>query len=512
MEQTVYLVNPRADYPSYFGAEVLGRYGYRHRAALVADLAVSTIAAMIPRDFRVEIVDENISDINFDIDAEIVAITGKVSQWGRMRTIAGEFRKRSKLVIIGGPYASLSPEVVRPYCDILVRGEAEEIVETLFSDVRRGCWKDEYVGGKPPLSDSPIPRWRCYPNDRALSASVQTSRGCPFECEFCDVIQYLGRKQRHKHISQVIDELDEVYRFGYRAVFLCDDNFTVYRARAKELLAALGFWNRQRKEGKVEFATQLSIDAARDDELLQLCAEAGLTKCFIGIETPNEESLRETKKRQNLRVDLVDQIQRFLDHGILVIGGMIVGFDHDTPTIFDQQYEFAMSSGIPIFTVGALVAPPTTPLHERLAKEGRVIVGGSETGAGSWDTNIVPKTMTREELLGGVRCLCDRLYEPAAFGERVLQFVSKMGKRRDPKNGEQEWPPQGTRQVEMEAFRLIADIPRLGPAEAKMWARISQALRRKREATAPVFSALLQYRQIRYMFENGQLWDPHPAA
>ncbi len=150
-----------------------------------------------------------------------------------------------------------------------------------------------------------MPRWDLYPNGQALMGSVQTSRGCPFECEFCDVIQYLGRKQRHKPVGQVLAELDQLYRLGYRSVFLADDNFTVYRARAKELLVALRDWNARQTDGRMRLMSQVSIDAAGDEDMLQMCADAGLTHVFIGIETPNEESLREAKKRQNLKKNLV---------------------------------------------------------------------------------------------------------------------------------------------------------------------------------------------------------------
>ena len=380
MRPSLYLINPAVDFPTYFGGEVYAGWGLRP-ATLMADLAIPTVAGMVPRDFDVRLCDENISPIEFDISADFVGITGKITQWGRMTAIAREFRRRGKVVLIGGPYASLSPEVVRPHCDIVVRGEAEDISEELFSDLRKGRWKPEYVGNRPDLARSPMPNWELYPNDRALLGTVQTSRGCPFECEFCDVIQYLGRKQRHKPVTQVLRELDEIYRRDYRHIFLADDNFTVYRARAKELLAALRNWNFRQDQVKVRFVTQVSIDAARDAELLKMCAEAGLTQVFIGIETPNEDSLKETKKRQNVGINLLDQVQHFLEHGIAVVGGMIVGFDSDRPDIFERQYEFAMSSPIPIFSVGALVAPAATPLHERMAKEGRLSSDGSEVAA-----------------------------------------------------------------------------------------------------------------------------------
>src|ERR1041384_4790412 len=217
-----------------------------------------------------------------------------------MKAIAAEFRRRGKTALIGGPYASVSPDVVRPHCDILVRGEIEDIAAKMFGDLASGDYADEYVGTRPDMRASPIPRWDLYPNDRAGMGTVQTSRGCPFECEFCDVIQYLGRKQRHKSPARVLAELDALYDHGYRAVFLAYDNFTVYRARAKELLLALKEWNDAGKG--MAFTTQVSIDCARDTEMLELCADAGLVNVFIGIETPNESSLRETKKRQNVGI------------------------------------------------------------------------------------------------------------------------------------------------------------------------------------------------------------------
>ena len=277
------------------------------------------------------ICEEYVEEIDFDVDADFIGVTGKVIQGQRMNEVADEFRRRGKTVLIGGPHASLSPEAVRDHCDILIIGELESIAEDFFSDLENGNWKSEYVADKPDLSTSPLPKFHLYPNDRALSGCVQTSRGCPFECEFCDVIQYLGRAQRHKMVEQIITELDVLYDIGYRAVFLADDNFTVYRKRAKAVLRALADWNASRKDGPVAFHTQVSIDAARDPEIMRLCGEAGLTRVFIGIETPNEESLRETGKRQNVGINLVDQIQVFLDHGISVTGGMIVGFDHDGP-------------------------------------------------------------------------------------------------------------------------------------------------------------------------------------
>ena len=506
MSPSIYLINPAADFPSYFSAEVYAGWGFGP-ATLMADLAIPTLAGMVPSDFDVRLCDENISPIDFDISADYVGITGKITQWGRMKEIAQEFRQRRKIVLIGGPYASLAPEIVRPHCDILVRGEMEDICEELFSELRNGCGKAEYIGGRPDLVRCPLPRWDLYPNDRAVMGTVQTSRGCPFECEFCDVIQYVGRKQRHKPVTHVLRELDEVYRYGYRNVFLADDNFTVYRTHAKELLAAVRDWNVRQDQGRVRFSTQVSIDAAKDGELLQMCAEAGLTQVFVGIETPNEDSLRETKKHQNLRINLVDQVQRFLDYGISVSAGMIVGFDADGSDIFERQYEFAMSTPIPIFSLGALVAPEATPLYERMAKEGRLVSNGSEVAGMPWSTNIAPRRMTREQLLGGIQWLCNTLYQTSAFGERVLRFIDKLGKRRDPRHAEGPWIHGIMHTVESDSLDLLSHLTQLGQDEAQMWSRIRKGISKKPEAGEFVIPMLIQYAQIRFMYEHGRIWN-----
>jgi hypothetical protein len=497
--KAIYLVNPASDFPTYFGAEAHARKKGK-ATTLMADLAVPTLAAMVPDDFQVSLCDENVSPVDYETPAEFVGITGKVTQYGRMVAIAKEFRRRGKVLLIGGPHASLSPSALRPYCDILVRGEAEELAEELFADLREGCWRDEYVGGKPELALSPLPRWDLYPNRRAMMATLQTSRGCPFQCDFCDVIQYLGRKQRHKAPAQVLRELDEVYRHRYRQVFLADDNFTIYRSRTKELLAALRDWSLRQNGGKVQFTTQASIDAAKDEELLRMCAEAGLTQVFVGIETPNADALRESKKYQNLGVDLIDLVQRFLRNGIWVIAGMVVGFDSDGPDIFQRQLEFALSTPIPIFTLGALVAPAATPLHARMAQEGRLVEEGSEVAAMPWSTNIIPRRMSRDELLGGIRWLARRLYDPLAFQERVLRFIDCFGPRRDPRRNEAP--------IRVDNLSILKSLAQLGSAEEKLVSRICSRLVEKPEASEAVAQMLSRYLQIRYMYQEARIWSP----
>ncbi|MBI4849320.1 MAG: radical SAM protein [Nitrospirae bacterium] len=498
---SLYLVNPASTFPTYYSVEALRAGGYSP-AALVADLAVVTIAGMAPSDFNVALVDENISPVDFDISADFVGITGKVNQWRRMAEIAREFRRRGKTVIMGGPFASLSPDVVRPYCDILVKGEIEEVSDTLFTNLRSGNWKKEYAGQRSQFSSPVMPRWDLYPNDRALLGIVQTSRGCPFQCEFCDTIQYVGRQQRHKPVQQILNELDDLYKYGYRMVFFADDNFTANRQHAKELLRELRNWNLRQKDGPVSFVTQVSIDSAADEELLRMCAEAGMIYVFIGIETPNEDSLRQSGKNQNLRDSLTGQIERFLHNGIGVMAGMIVGFDSDGQDIFARQYEFAQSVPIPIFSLGALVAPAGTQLYERLAADSRILPG--EAGIATmapWDTNIVPNRMKREELLSGIKALCARLYDPGAFTDRLMRFIEKAAVPDSMKESGTLGQLRG-RSVEIDTMRLMSDLKRLGPEEAAMWSQVRAALSQKPKLALVVLNMLLQYMQIRYMYNS----------
>lgn len=504
---SLYIVNPAADFPTYFGAEILAASGFPS-GVMMADLSTTTIAALAPADMPIEICDEGVAPVNLDHPADWIAITGKVSQRRRMIALADAFRARGKKVIIGGPYASLSPDHLRDHCDVLVCGEAEEIAEELFADLASGRPRESYFGDKPSLAKSPLPRWELYPNHRAMLGAVQTSRGCPFECEFCDVIQYLGRKQRHKPIANVIAELDNLWAHGFRATFLADDNFTAYRAHCKELLEAMAHW--RRAGHPMDFVTQISIDATRDDELMDMLVEAGVHQVFIGIETPNIESLRETGKRQNLKVDIPGEVQKIVDRGISVMGGMIVGFDHDGPNVFSQQYEFAMSTPIPIYSLGALMASEATPLFDRVTREGRLLEGTVETQAVPWGSNIRPVTMSMEELNDGLHNLCNALYAPAAFGERMLRFIQSFGRARGPSDAKIP-DPASFREIERQAMQIATDVRKLGDAEGRMWNRVWGASLRKPETVTIVARIMFQYAQARHMFDRGNYWEPQLA-
>ncbi|HKX46848.1 MAG TPA: radical SAM protein [Planctomycetota bacterium] len=520
MSKSIYLINPAADFPTYYGAEAYAARGFRP-AAFLADLVVPTLAAMVPGDFHVELCDEHLEPVDFDLDVDYVGITGKISQWGRTRAIAAEFRRRGKVVLIGGPHASLNPEAVRGHCDVLVRDEIEELAPELFADLRQGTWKDEYRGGKPDLALTPVPRWDLYAkyNDRVLTATVQTARGCPYTCEFCDVIEYVGRQQRHKPIAHILAELEACYAHGYRSVLLADDNTTANRRWVKEFLAAAAEWNAERTDGRMALSTQLSIDAARDEEVLELCARAGMTHVFIGIETTNEASLIGATKVQNVRkslrtqvvadATLVDQVERFYAHGIGVTAGMICGFDQDGLDIFDRQLEFAEASAIPILTLSALAAPHATPLHARLAAAGR-LVDAYEVPGHPWNSNVVPAGMTREELSAGIRRLVNQLYRPEAFGERLVQYTRRLqyasGARPDA------YRRRHPRSVDRDTLALIGDIPKRDAESARMWKRVMGELPKNPLAGLPMMEAFARYAQIRFLLEDAGAWEPERAT
>jgi radical SAM superfamily enzyme YgiQ (UPF0313 family) len=480
----LYLIHPRRDQSSVIDVDfVPGAVG-------IANAALGTVAALAPPDkFDVRLCEEDVEPVDFDYPADFVGITGKHGQGNRMRALAQEFRQRGVPVLFGGPYASLAPEEVREHCDVLVCVELEPIANRFFEDLYQGTYQREYFGERAALDSSPVPRWDLYPSDRALMGSLQTSRGCPFECEFCDVIQYVGRKQRHKSVEQVCRELDALHVAGFRRVFLADDNLTVYRKRAKELLAGIAAWNADQVE-PMSFGTQLSIECSDDEEMLELLAKAGLHSVFIGIETPNQDSLKETKKRQNVAVDMVERTERFARRGIQVIAGTIVGFDHDGPDIFQQQLDFAMRSPVAICRVSTLYAAHATPLRDRMRREGRLLE--ADVVMGSHTTNIMPARMSLAELERGFHWLNEQLFEPDNFARRLLRMIELF-------------PDQtatwrvGERRVDAElALASHAVLSHESPAVSAALGRILKAIRKKPAARGAAMYALLIWAQQRH--------------
>jgi radical SAM superfamily enzyme YgiQ (UPF0313 family) len=421
------LINPRA--PESFWSfrwavdEILPR-----KRAVNPPLGLATLAALCPPSWDVDIVDENVEPVPTEPRADIVGICGMGVQFPRQRELLEQYRRRGYYVVAGGSFASLCPEQYADIADTVVAGEAEYIWPQFCADYEAGAPKALYKEcGEVSLHDSPAPRYELLKLDRYAMVSLQFSRGCPFQCEFCDIIIMFGRKPRTKAPAQICRELDVLRERGVRNVFFVDDNFIGNKPLARELLRALAAYQREH-DYNFRFGTEASLNLAQDEELMQLLREAHFQWVFIGIESPDPESLKETKKYQNTREDMLDSLRKIYAHAIDVFAGFIVGFDHDTIETFERQRQFITQSGIQVAMVGMLTALPRTPLYTRLAAEGR-LVGEDTTDNTRLSTNVMPKQMTMEQLRAGYQELYARLLSDRGIGERIR---SKLRHLRQP--------------------------------------------------------------------------------
>ena len=418
----IHLITPRNPESFWTYDSILPALG---RSCVFPNLSMPTVAGLTPSGHEVSVCDENVEEIDFDVEADVIGITGYIVHKRRMREIASEFRSRGRFVAIGGPYASLCPQELREHCDVLFCGEAEETWPQFVNDFEAGTWKSEYTTKeKPDMSLSAMPRFDLLHVDRYHALTIQFARGCPFNCEFCDIIVVYGRRPRVKGVEQMMKEIHECHRLGAKQVFLVDDNFIGNKKLAKELLRAMAVWGKENGY-PVDFNTEVSLNVAQDEELLGLLREANVTTVFIGIESPRVASLEETRKTQNTRGDLVEAVHKVHEYGLQVQAGMIVGFDHDDPAIFEEQLRFSQEARIPVSMTGMLQAMPETPLHARMVQEGRLI--SESTGDQFEFSNIEPKGMTRLELYRGYRRLLEQLYTFRHYRERTLAFILGRG-------------------------------------------------------------------------------------
>jgi radical SAM superfamily enzyme YgiQ (UPF0313 family) len=388
-------------------------------------LGLLTAAGMIPSHHRVTLCDENTSQIDWNVDCDVVGITGMHLQEPRIREIAARFRARGKVVVVGGPSVMSLPEKYRDVADIRIVGEAEAIWPQCLADLERGSYLNEYVAVETvELSTSPIPRFDLISPKDYLSVSLQTTRGCPFRCEFCDIITLYGRKVRVKPVDQVLREVQRVLDLGWDRMVFVDDNMIGDPRYATELMQALADL-RRRAPKPFYFTTQVTINLAQNTRMMELLYEAGGRSVFIGIETPRTSSLQETLKFQNVRRDLLGEVERIQRHGIAVYSGLIVGFDHDDLDIFKEQIAFITDAKIPIPLPSILGALPGTPLYKRMEDEGRLIPD-KEFQANAYFTNIIPKSMTTDELERGYREMVFALYDPVRFADRVIGEIARL--------------------------------------------------------------------------------------
>lgn len=416
----ILLVYPRCPDTFWNFAHILRFVGKR---AAFPPLGLLTVAAMLPTDWSLRLVDVNCRELkDADIDwADAVFVSAMIVQKASAREVVDRAQAMGKTVVMGGPLVTTDAEQF-PEPDTLVIGEAEEILADLASDLESGRLRPVYKANeRPDISKTPIPRWDLIERRDYLVMAVQCSRGCPFDCEFCDITGVYGRVPRVKAPDQLLAELDAVRAMGWRgSVFIVDDNFIGNRAKAKRVLRAIIDW-RASRHARNTFITEASINLVDDEELLSLMVAAGFKQVFIGIETPAEDSLKECRKVQNTDRDLVEAVRTIHRAGIEVMAGFIVGFDADRPGIFDAQKRFIQEAGVVTAMVGLLTALPGTRLFSRLSVEGRLI--GQSTGNNLDATlNFQPK-LDRGVLVEGYRNLVNELYRPETYYQRVKTFL-----------------------------------------------------------------------------------------
>jgi radical SAM superfamily enzyme YgiQ (UPF0313 family) len=414
---SICLVNPKFE-PSYWGFDyALPLYPGDKRCTMITG-ALPAVAGLVPAPHEVVLLDENIEDIDFERlrRFDIVGVTGMNVQQKRMREILLRLRELKVFTAVGGAYASVNEAYFDGLCDVLFVGEAETTWPEFLEDFAAGrpTKKVYEQTERTDMTKVPKPRYDLLKVGRYASGALQFSRGCPFLCEFCDIIVTFGRRPRTKRAEQIIEELEDTRKAGFYSAFLVDDNFIGNKKAAKELLRLIVPWQEQNGY-PLRLSTEASINLADDQDLLELLYAANFRHVFIGIESPRMASLKETRKVQNTQGDSLEaKIERVQNAGIDVHAGFIVGFDNDDKAIFEDQYQFIQENGILLAMVGMLAAIHKTPLYARLKAEGRLVEDDP-------NCNIVPKQMTREELQRGYWDLVRRLYTPEAFFDRYFR-------------------------------------------------------------------------------------------
>jgi radical SAM superfamily enzyme YgiQ (UPF0313 family) len=405
--------------------------------AVMPPLGLMTVAAMFPDYYNVTLVDMNVRDLEMrDIERnDIVFLTGMWIHRESFLKVLHMCKDRGKTVVAGGPFVQSA--YGRPGTDYLesdkidhlVLYEAENNLPDFLWDYARGKAKKVYDNNeKPPLKLTPSPRFDLIePNDYACMA-LQFSRGCPFNCEFCDIVQMFGRVPRTKSAAQFMREVEDLYATGFRGrLFIVDDNFIANRKNVKEMLRLLADWQEEHDFPYLLF-TEASIDLAKDDELLDLMARSGFTSVFVGIESPDIATLRAANKNQNAACDMNNALEKIQRAGIEVMGGFILGFDTDKDDdAFERQLEFIRQNGIAQSMVGLLAAMPHTDLYKRLEREGRILREDVPHSGDNVDTvlNFVP-VMPAEKLVAGYKRVIAETYSPKHYFDRALTLISRL--------------------------------------------------------------------------------------
>jgi radical SAM superfamily enzyme YgiQ (UPF0313 family) len=387
-------------------------------------LGLLTVASLLPERWRKKLVDMNVTSLK-DRDlkwADLVFISAISVQKDSVKNIISRCKKLGVKIVAGGPLFTSNPNEFK-HIDHLVLNEAEITLPLFLEDLKNGCAKHIYTSPLwADINSTPVPDWQLIKMKKYSSMNIQYSRGCPYNCEFCDITLLYGRRPRLKDKDRVLRELTSLYLQGWRGgVFFVDDNFIGNKRKLKnEILPAIAKWMNQRKY-PFSFITQASIDLSDDDELMRWMVKSGFDTVFVGIETPNKESLEECKKFQNKNRDLIDCVEKIQKSGLQVQGGFIVGFDNDPLSIFERQIEFIQKSKIVTAMVGLLNALHGTKLYQRLEKEHRLLKDNSGNNT-DCSINFIPK-MNYDTLVNGYRKILKSIYSPKYYYQRVKGFL-----------------------------------------------------------------------------------------
>lgn len=407
-------------------------WSFRHalkfegKQAAFPPLGLLTVSSMLPEDWERRLVDMNVEALwPEDIEwADIVMVSAMIVQNVSLEYVVELCRQLGKRVVVGGPYVSTSSERL-PDADHIFIGEAETTLPEFLNDLELGIARKIYKADeRPSLLNTPVPDFSLIDMRNYSAMNIQYSRGCPFQCEFCDIIEIYGRVPRTKSNEQMLAELDALKATGWRGlVFIVDDNFIGNKKNVRLFMPDLIEWSRAHGF-PFSYITEASINLAEDDALLQMMEDAGFRRVFLGIETPVEESLKEAQKGQNTRRDLLESVKKIQSYGMEVMAGFIVGFDHDPDDIFDRQIAFIRESAIPLAMVGLLSALPDTQLWRRLEKEGRLLdmTSGNNTDC---TVNFIPK-MDLNRLVEGYKTILRNIYSPREYYKRALDCISRF--------------------------------------------------------------------------------------
>ncbi len=397
---------------------------------LMPPLSLITVAALLPREWEFRLVDLNTGSLKDDdwAWAEMVMLTGMMVQRQGLLSLIAAAHRRGKPVAVGGPYpTSLPREILDAGADFLFQGEAETTIPLFLAGLKEGKEGGVFQEtAKPDLAISPTPRFDLLNFADYLAMGIQTSRGCPFNCEFCDIVSLYGRKPRYKKPEQVIGEMEALFRLGYRGiVFIADDNFIGVRARALDILGAVTAWQEDRGE-PLAFLTQGSVNLGDDIEMIDAMTAANFGHVFIGIESPDKPALTISHKHQNLREPVVQALRNINANGLAVMGSFIVGLDGEASGVDDRICRLIEEAAIPINMINLLAAMPGTKLWERLAREGRLHdLPAPSPRYAILGLNFDP-SRPRAEIQQEYRNIWDRIYEPSRFLARTYRYYLGM--------------------------------------------------------------------------------------